>query len=70
FGIFCSIVVYPVVPKDVIMLRLIPTVVHSMEDVRYTIDAFKQVRERLEAGDYKADRIADWASSKASAASE
>lgn len=70
FGIFCSIVVYPVVPKDVIMLRLIPTVVHSMEDVKYTIESFKKVRERLEAGEYKADRIADWAATKAAAASE
>jgi glycine C-acetyltransferase len=61
FGIFCSIVVYPVVPKDVIMLRLIPTVVHTMEDVKYTIDSFKQVRTRLEAGEYRAEKIASWA---------
>jgi len=60
FGIFCSIVVYPVVPKDVIMLRLIPTVVHTLEDVNYTIDCFKKVREKLEAGDYKAEKIAAW----------
>lgn len=61
YGIFCSIVVYPVVPKDVIMLRLIPTVVHSLEDVSYTIDSFKKVREKLEAGAYKAEKIASWA---------
>jgi glycine C-acetyltransferase len=60
YGIFCSIVVYPVVPKDVIMLRLIPTVVHTLEDVNYTIDSFKKVREKLEAGAYKAEKIAAW----------
>jgi glycine C-acetyltransferase len=59
--IFCSIVVYPVVPKDVIMLRLIPTVVHTEEDVRYTIEAFGKVRAKLEAGEFKAERIASWA---------
>lgn len=61
YGIFCSIVVYPVVPKDVIMLRLIPTVVHTMKDVEYTIDCFKKVRTKLEAGEYKAEKIANWA---------
>jgi glycine C-acetyltransferase len=60
YNIFCSIVVYPVVPKDVIMLRLIPTVVHTLEDVNYTIESFKKVREKLEAGDYKAEKIAAW----------
>lgn len=60
YNIFCSIVVYPVVPKDVIMLRLIPTVVHSLEDVNYTIESFKKVRQRLEAGEYKAEKIASW----------
>jgi glycine C-acetyltransferase len=61
YGVFCSIVVYPVVPKDVIMLRLIPTVVHTIKDVEYTIDCFKKVREKLEAGEYKAEKIASWA---------
>lgn len=51
-NIFCSIVVYPVVPKDVIMLRLIPTAVHTLEDVAYTIEAFAQVKEKLDAGDF------------------
>ncbi len=41
-GIFCSMVIYPVVPKNVIMLRLIPTAVHTMEDVEYTIEVFKK----------------------------
>jgi len=61
YGVFCSIVVYPVVPKDVIMLRLIPTVVHTIKDVDYTIDCFKKVREKLEAVSYKAEKIASWA---------
>lgn len=56
-GIFCSIVVYPVVPKDVILLRLIPTAVHTLEDVAYTIDCFKKVKTKLEAGEYKAEKI-------------
>jgi glycine C-acetyltransferase len=60
YGIFCSIVVYPVVPKDVIMLRLIPTTVHTLDDVRYTIECFSKVREKLAAGEYKAEKIASW----------
>ncbi|MGY6560766.1 MAG: aminotransferase class I/II-fold pyridoxal phosphate-dependent enzyme [Luteibaculaceae bacterium] len=60
YNIFCSIVVYPVVPKDVIMLRLIPTAVHTLEDVAYTIETFKKVKAKLEAGEYAADKIAAW----------
>ena len=60
-GIFCSIVVYPVVPKDVIMLRLIPTAVHTLEDVQYTIDTFKTVKEKLAAGEYQHEGIVNWA---------
>ncbi|MBM55280.1 MAG: 8-amino-7-oxononanoate synthase [Euryarchaeota archaeon] len=59
-GIFCSIVVYPVVPKDTIMLRLIPTAVHTLEDVEYTIKTFSSVQAKLEAGEYKSDKIAAW----------
>lgn len=57
FGIFCSIVMYPVVPKGVILLRLIPTAVHTLEDVEYTIDTFKKVKEKLEKGEYHAEEI-------------
>jgi glycine C-acetyltransferase len=57
YDIFCSMVVYPVVPKGVIMLRLIPTAVHTIEDVTYTIEAFKKVKENLNAGKYNADKI-------------
>ncbi|HEX4888736.1 MAG TPA: aminotransferase class I/II-fold pyridoxal phosphate-dependent enzyme, partial [Luteibaculaceae bacterium] len=60
YNIFCSIVVYPVVPKDVIMLRLIPTAVHTMEDVQYTIDTFKKVQTKLKAGEYHAEKIVSW----------
>ncbi|TGD80372.1 aminotransferase class I/II-fold pyridoxal phosphate-dependent enzyme [Hymenobacter wooponensis] len=51
-GIFCSIVVYPVVPKGVIMLRLIPTAAHSLDDVAVTIKAFEAVAEKLDKGLY------------------
>lgn len=57
-GIFCSIVVYPVVPKDVIMLRIIPTAVHTLEDVQYTIDTFKTLQEKLKSGKYKSESLA------------
>ncbi len=53
YGIFCSIVVYPVIPKGLILLRLIPTATHTLEDVRVTLDAFDGIRERLENGTYK-----------------
>lgn len=52
FQVFCSMVLYPVVPKGVIMLRLIPTAVHTQEDVDYTIDAFRVIKERLESGNF------------------
>jgi len=57
YNIFCSIVVYPVVPKDVIMLRLIPTAAHTLEDVEYTINAFAQVKQKLDAGEYSDGEI-------------
>jgi glycine C-acetyltransferase len=52
FNIFCSIVVYPVVPKDVIMLRLIPTAAHTLEDVEETINAFEKIAAKLDKGLY------------------
>ncbi|MDO7599325.1 MAG: aminotransferase class I/II-fold pyridoxal phosphate-dependent enzyme [Flavobacteriales bacterium] len=52
-SIFCSIVVYPVIPKGIILLRLIPTSTHTLEDVTLTLDAFDVIRERLEGGIYK-----------------
>lgn len=56
-GIFCSMVIYPVVPKDTIMLRLIPTAVHTEDDVNYTIEIFKKVKDKLENGHYAKDKI-------------
>ncbi len=53
YGIFCSIVVYPVIPKGLIELRLIPTAVHTLEDVQRTLDAFSEVGERLKNGYYR-----------------
>ena len=53
YGIFCSIVVYPVIPKGLILLRLIPTATHSIEDVEITLNAFAGIREKLENGTYK-----------------
>jgi glycine C-acetyltransferase len=52
-GIFCSIVVYPVIPKGLILLRMIPTSTHTLEDVEDTLVAFSAIRERLENGTYK-----------------
>jgi glycine C-acetyltransferase len=51
-GIFCSIVVYPVVPKGVIMLRIIPTSAHTLEDVAYTMECFEVVQRKLQNGEY------------------
>ncbi|WP_053977958.1 aminotransferase class I/II-fold pyridoxal phosphate-dependent enzyme [Mangrovimonas xylaniphaga] len=53
YGIFCSIVVYPVIPKGLILLRMIPTATHTMEDIQETLEAFSSIRERLENGTYK-----------------
>ena len=52
-GIFCSIVVYPVIPKGLILLRMIPTASHTLEDVEETLNAFEAIRERLDNGTYK-----------------
>ncbi len=58
YGIFCSIVIYPVVPKGVILLRLIPTAAHSLEDVQRTLDAYSEMGEKLNAGYYKKNKVA------------
>jgi len=57
WGIFCSIVVYPVIPKGLIILRLIPTAAHSLEDVQRTLDAYTEMGEKLKAGFYKSDKV-------------
>lgn len=56
-NVFCSIVVYPVVPKGVLMLRLIPTASHTMKEVNETIDVFKKIKVNLEAGKYISDEM-------------
>jgi len=53
YGIFCSIVVYPVIPKGIILLRLIPTASHTLDDVKETLEAFASIRDKLEKGIYK-----------------
>ena len=58
YNIFCSIVVYPVIPKGQLLLRLIPTAGHTLEDVEYTIKAFSEVRKKLEAGKYISTKLA------------
>ncbi len=57
YGIFCSAVMYPVVPKGIILIRLIPTAVHTLEDVKHTIDSFSEIREKLDAGKYSIREI-------------
>jgi len=57
YGIFCSGVIYPVVPKGVIMLRLIPTAAHTLEDVTVTIAAFAEVKKKLDEGKYSSVSI-------------
>ena len=57
YGIFCSIVVYPVIPKGMIELRLIPTATHSLEDVEQTLAAFKEVSVKLQSGHYKQQNL-------------
>jgi glycine C-acetyltransferase len=57
YGIFCSIVIYPVIPKGLILLRLIPTAMHSLEDVQRTLDAYTAMGEKLKAGYYKENKL-------------
>lgn len=52
FGIFCSMVTYPVIPKGMIILRLIPTAVHTLDDVKYTIESFSKIVSKLKNGEY------------------
>jgi glycine C-acetyltransferase len=59
YNIFCSMVIYPVVPKGDILLRLIPTAMHNLDDVQETIVAFTECRAKLQAGEYKSDTFQD-----------
>ncbi len=58
-NVFCSVVVYPVIPKGEILLRLIPTAMHTLEDVEYTIEAFKAVKSKLDSGEYAKMTLVD-----------
>ena len=53
YNIFCSMIAYPVVPKGVIMLRIIPTANHTLDDVNETIQVFKSIKEKLDSGVYR-----------------
>jgi glycine C-acetyltransferase len=57
FHIFCSVVIYPVVPKDVIMFRIIPTAAHTMEDVERTLTAFSTLKTKLDEGFYRKEAL-------------
>jgi glycine C-acetyltransferase len=61
YNIFCSIVVYPVIPKGHIIFRLIPTAAHTQEDINLTLNAFKETKSKLDAGEYKMEAIPDMA---------
>jgi glycine C-acetyltransferase len=64
YNIFCSIVVYPVIPKGHIIYRLIPTAAHTDEDIQQTLKAFSETKAKLDAGAYKAEAIPDMAESR------
>jgi glycine C-acetyltransferase len=57
YGIFCSVVIYPVVPKDVIMFRIIPTAVHTLADVEETLTAFSALKVKLDCGFYRKEEL-------------
>jgi glycine C-acetyltransferase len=52
YNVFCSVVIYPVVPKDIVMLRLIPTAAHSLQDVEYTVKAFREIKKKVDNDEY------------------
>jgi glycine C-acetyltransferase len=64
YHIFCSIVVYPVIPKGHIIYRLIPTAAHTDQDIEETLKAFSETKAKLDAGAYKAEAIPDMAEAK------
>lgn len=64
YQIFCSIVVYPVIPKGHIIYRLIPTAAHTDEDIEQTLKAFSETKAKLDKGEYKVEAIPDMAEAK------
>lgn len=65
YNIFCSIVIYPVIPKGHIIYRLIPTAVHTNEDIELTLKAFEETKKKLDEGAYKVEAIPDMADTAA-----
>lgn len=61
YSIFASIVVYPVIPKGHIIYRLIPSAIHTDEDIETTLKAFEATKKKLDAGEYKVESIPDMA---------
>ena len=61
YGVFASIVVYPVIPKGNIIYRLIPSAAHTDEDIQVTLKAFSETKKKLDAGEYKSETIPDMA---------
>ena len=57
YGVFCSIVTYPVIPKGHIIFRMIPTAAHTDADIEATLKAFTETKQRLDAGEYKVEAI-------------
>lgn len=64
YGVFCSIVVYPVIPKGHIIYRMIPSAAHTDEDIEITLKAFDETKTKLEAGAYKVEAIPDMAEAR------
>jgi glycine C-acetyltransferase len=60
YGIFCSVVIYPVVPKGTIIIRIIPTAAHSLADVELTIAAFNAIKKKLDDGYYKEQHLVEF----------
>jgi glycine C-acetyltransferase len=57
YRIFCSVITYPVIPKGMIIFRIIPTAAHTMDDVNYTLKAFAEVRQKLDKGFYDGTEV-------------
>ncbi|HWJ28519.1 MAG TPA: hypothetical protein VNS32_18390, partial [Flavisolibacter sp.] len=64
YGVFASIVVYPVIPKGHIIYRLIPTASHTDKDIQETLVAFEETKKKLDEGAYKVAAIPDMAESR------
>ena len=58
YRIFCSMVIYPVIPKGMVIFRIVCTAAHTDEDIEYTLNAFKEIKQKLDAGAYDGDDIA------------